>query len=86
MAVTWLVLFHYLATHGRLLARQPSASFFARERRRALLGLIAWIVAAVALSQPLGSLLIISVLAVFYGATSEGWSGKWNRHQEGSWS
>ena len=41
---------------------------------------------AVALSQPLGSLLIISVLAVFYGATSEGWSGKWNRHQEGSWS
>jgi hypothetical protein len=24
--------------------------------------------------------------SVFYGATSEGWSGTWNRHREGSWS
>jgi len=40
----------------------------------------------VALWQPLGSLLIICVLPVFYGATSEGWSGTWNRHREDSWS
>lgn len=33
MALTWLVLFHYLATHERQLARQTPASFFARERR-----------------------------------------------------
>ncbi len=30
--------------------------------------------------------LIISVLPVFCGATSEGWSGTWNLHREGSWS
>jgi uncharacterized membrane protein len=87
MALTWLVLFHYLATHERLLARHTPASFFARERRRALLGLIAYLLAAaVALWQPLASLLIICALPVFYGATSEGWSGRSNRHREGSWS
>jgi hypothetical protein len=57
------------------------------ERRRALLGLIAYLLAAaVALWQPLGGLLTICVLQVFYGAISEGWSGTWNRHREGSWS
>ncbi len=77
----------YLATHERLLARQTPASFFARKRRRALLGLIAYLLAAaVALWQPLASLVIICALPVFYDATSEGWSGTWNRHREGSWS
>jgi len=41
--------------------------------------------AAVALWQPLGSLLIICVVPVFSGATSEGWSERWNRRREGSW-
>ncbi|HXB49757.1 MAG TPA: TMEM175 family protein [Streptosporangiaceae bacterium] len=73
MALAWLVLFHYLATHERLLERQTPASFFAGERSRALLGVIAYLVAApVALWQPLASLVIICVLPVFYGATSEG--------------
>ena len=31
----------------------------------------------------IGSLLIICVPPVFYGAISEGWSGTWNRHREG---
>jgi hypothetical protein len=62
MAGTWLVLFHYLATHGRLLARHTSAAFFAQERRRALLGLVAYLVAAlVAQWQPLAGLVIAAV-------------------------
>jgi uncharacterized membrane protein len=78
MAGTWLVLFHYLATHGHLLARQTSASFFAQERRRALLGLVAYLVAAlVAQWQPLAGLVIAAVLPVFYGLTSEGWAMPW---------
>jgi TMEM175 potassium channel family protein len=74
MSFTWLVLFHYLATHERLLARETPASFFVQERRRALLGVLAYLLAApVALWQPLASLAIICVLPVFYGVTSEGW-------------
>jgi uncharacterized membrane protein len=78
MAGTWLVLFHYLATHGHLLARQTSAAFFAQERRRALFGLVAYLVAAlVAQWLPLAGLVIAAVLPVFYGLTSEGWAMPW---------
>ena len=74
MPTTWLLVFHYLARHERLLARQTSPSFFAQERRRALLGSIFYLVAAlIALWLPLGTLLIIAALPVFYGLTSEGW-------------
>jgi uncharacterized membrane protein len=78
MAGTWLLLFHYLATHGHLLARRTSTAFFAQERRRALLGLAAYLVAAlVAQWQPLAGLVIAAVLPVFYGLTSEGWAMPW---------
>jgi hypothetical protein len=50
MAATWLLLFHYLSANERLLARHAPASFFALERRRALLGVVAYLVAAL-LSQ-----------------------------------
>jgi uncharacterized membrane protein len=86
MALTWLVLFHHLARHERLLAARTPASFFAEERRRALLGVIAYLLAAaVALWQPLGSLLIICTLPVFYGATSEGWRGIHHPHRQDPW-
>jgi hypothetical protein len=38
MATTWLLVFHYLATNERLLARRTPPSFFAAERQRALWG------------------------------------------------
>jgi hypothetical protein len=75
MAATWLLLFHYLARNERLLAKNTPASFFAQERRRALVGVAAYLVAAlVALWQPVAGLVIACVLPVFYGVTSEGWS------------
>jgi hypothetical protein len=84
MAMTWLLLFHYLATHEALLTRQTPAAFFAQERHRALLGVIAYLIAgAVAPLQPLASLVIICVLPVFYGATSEGWGRAWGRRLMG---
>jgi uncharacterized membrane protein len=86
MATAWLVLFHYLATHERLLARETPASFFIQERRRALLGLLAYLIAIpVAAWQPLGSLAIICVLPVFYGVTSEGWGRVRTSGWPGTW-
>jgi uncharacterized membrane protein len=79
-AATWLLLFQYLSTHERLLERHTPASFFAAERRRALVGVVAYLLAApLGLWEPLGSLLIICALPVFYGLTSEGWRGPWTR-------
>jgi uncharacterized membrane protein len=78
MAATWLLLFHYLSVNERLLARHTSAAFFALERRRALLGLVAYLLAAlVSQWQPLTGLVIAAMLPVFYGITSEGWAGPW---------
>jgi uncharacterized membrane protein len=86
MAATWLLLFHYLATNGRLLARHTSPSFFTLERRRALLGLIGYLIAGLAaLWLALGSLLIVSALPLFYGLTSGGWSGPWHRRRPVPW-
>jgi uncharacterized membrane protein len=78
MAVSWLLLFHYLSVSERLLEPNTPSSFFVAERRRALLGLVAYLLAAaLALVVPVGSLAIVCVLPVFYGLTSEGWTGKW---------
>jgi hypothetical protein len=73
MTTTWLLLFHYLARHERLPTRHTPAAFFARERQRALLGITAYLLAALlAPWLPLASLLIVAALPVFYGLTSEG--------------
>jgi uncharacterized membrane protein len=76
MALTWLILFHYLSGSARLLADGTSPTFFSQERQRALLGVASYLVAAaVAPWQPIASLVIIVVLPVFYGVTSQGWTG-----------
>jgi Endosomal/lysosomal potassium channel TMEM175 len=43
MAATWLALFHHLAMNGRLLASNTTVAFFARERRRALIGIATYL-------------------------------------------
>ena len=74
MATTWLLVFHYLAGNERLLAEHTPPSFFAQERRRALLGVVSYLLAALlARWLPFGALLVIAALPVFYGLTSEGW-------------
>lgn len=80
MAASWLLLFQYLAGSPRLLTEHTPASFFALERRRAALGVSAYLCAALlALWQPIAGLVIACVLPVFYGATSEGWSANRDR-------
>ena len=83
MAASWLLLFHYLARSERLLEAGTPAAFFAAERRRALLGVAGYLIAAlVAIGLPLLSLLIICALPVFYGLTIEGWKSPWDRRPQ----
>jgi TMEM175 potassium channel family protein len=73
-AATWLLLFHFLSRSPRLLEREAHTAFFAGERHRAVIGVIAYAVAAAcALWLPVAGLVIICVLPVFYGVTSSGW-------------
>lgn len=81
MATCWLVIFHYLSRHERLLAAHAPASFFAEERGRAVFGIVLYVFAALAaLWLPLLGLAIAAVLPVFYGLTTEGWTGR-TRHR-----
>ena len=73
-AATWLLLFHFLSRSPGLLEREAHATFFAGERHRAVIGVIAYAVAAAcALWLPVAGLVIICVLPIFYGVTSGGW-------------
>lgn len=81
MTATWLLLFHYLDAHEKLLAENTLPSFFAQEGRRAWIGLGLYLLAIpAAFWEPVAGLVIISVLPVFYGVTSEGWA----RNREGT--
>ncbi|QXG76619.1 DUF1211 domain-containing protein [Modestobacter sp. L9-4] len=76
MCLAWLAVYRYLARHGELIAPDTPASWFLRERWRALLGLAADVAAAGAgIWQPVAGLVIAALLPVFYGLTSGGLSG-----------
>jgi uncharacterized membrane protein len=82
MAAAWLVIFHYLATNARLLAENTSTSFFVQERRRSLVGIASSLITiVVAPWLPVAGLVIVGVLPLFYGATSEGWTPSTQRHR-----
>ena len=75
-SAAWLALDHYLFRNERLLARHVPPAFFAGERRRALVGIASDLLAVlIALWEPAVSLVILCVLPVFYGFTTEGWRG-----------
>lgn len=84
MSFSWLLVFHYLSRNERLLERQTLPSFFATEKKRALLGVISYLMAAlVAIWLPIVSLFIVCGLPVFYGLTTEGWKGPWKDSYQG---
>ena len=72
-AVAWLIIFSYLAGHPHLLQPQTGAAFFARERRRAALGIGGYAAAAAtALILPVAALALCLALPLFYAFTSGG--------------
>jgi uncharacterized membrane protein len=73
-ATAWLLLFHFLSRTPRLLADELHTTFFARERRRAAVGVAGYAAAGLsAIWSPVAGLAILCALPTFYGITSTGW-------------
>jgi hypothetical protein len=74
LCATWLLFFHYLARHPQLLTDDVPTDFYARERTRALAGVVLYTLAGAAgvLLTPAVALVIFLLLPVFYGVTSHG--------------
>jgi uncharacterized membrane protein len=74
LCLSWLVFFSYLARHPDLTNEEVDDSYFARERPRALIGVILCLAAGVAgvLLHPLVASVVFLLLPAFYGFTSHG--------------
>lgn len=74
LSAAWLWLYHYLSRHGDLLQRHVTPRFFAVERLRALLGIMAYAAAGLVgwlVSVP-AALVVLLLLPLFYGLSSNG--------------
>jgi uncharacterized membrane protein len=74
LCLSWLVFFSHLARHPDLTKEEVDDSYFARERPRALIGVVLYLAAGMAgvLIHPLVASVIFLLLPVFYGLTSHG--------------
>lgn len=73
LACAWLSIYNHLAARPVLAQPWVAEGFFARERRRALVGIAAPCLAvAVGLVVPVAGLAVLVAMAVFYAATSDG--------------
>ena len=74
LCLSWLVFFSHLARHPDLTKEEVDDSYFARERPRALLGVLLYLAAGTAgvLINPLVASVIFLLLPAFYGLTSHG--------------
>lgn len=74
LCLSWLVFFSHLARHPDLTKEEVDDSYFARERPRALIGVVLYLAAGTAgvLIHPLVASVIFLLLPAFYGFTSHG--------------
>jgi uncharacterized membrane protein len=74
LCLSWLVFFSHLARHPELTHEHVDDAYFARERPRALLGVVLYLAAGTAgvLTHPLVASVIFVILPAFYGVTSHG--------------
>jgi uncharacterized membrane protein len=74
MCLSWLFMFHILSANPHLLEAHIERTFFPRERHRALLGVVLYIVGGISgwAVSPIFALLCFLGLPIFYGITSEG--------------
>ena len=79
LCLSWLVFFSHLARHPDLTKEEVDDSYFARERPRALIGVVLYLAAGTAgvLIHPLVASVIFLVLPAFYGLTSHGFDQGW---------
>lgn len=73
---SWLAFFSHLARHPELFEDQVEESYFARQRPRALAGVVLYLAAGTAgvLTDPLAASVIFLLLPVFCGLTSHGFA------------
>lgn len=74
LCLSWLGFFSHLARHPELTEDEVEDSYFARERPRALVGVLLYLAAGAAgvLIHPLVASVIFVILPIFYGITSHG--------------
>ena len=74
LCLAWLIFFSYLAGHPDLTKDEVEDSYFARERPRAVIGIVLYLAAGVAgaLIHPLVASVVFLVLPVYYAFTSHG--------------
>ena len=74
LCLSWLVFFSHLARHPDLTVEEVEDSYFARERPRALAGVVLYLAAGTAgvLIHPLVASVVFLLLPAFYGLTSHG--------------
>ncbi|MEF2979315.1 TMEM175 family protein [Subtercola sp. YIM 133946] len=74
LCLSWLVFFWYLARHPELTKENVDDRYFARERPRALIGVLLYLAAGTAglLIDPLIASVIFLLLPAFYALTSHG--------------
>jgi uncharacterized membrane protein len=74
VGVSWLVFYHYLHTHPALAEPDLGDRYFADQRRRAVVGIVAYLAAAIiaVITTPYVALALFFILPVFYAVTSEG--------------
>lgn len=74
LCLSWLVFFSYLARNPELVEEQVEDSYFARQRPRALAGVVLYLAAGTAgfLIHPMVASVIFLILPAFYGLTSHG--------------
>ncbi|MET0725137.1 MAG: TMEM175 family protein [Leifsonia sp.] len=74
LCLSWLVFFSHLARHPDLTKEEVDDSFFARERPRAVIGVVLYLAAGVAggLIHPLVASVVFLLVPAFYAFTSHG--------------
>lgn len=74
LCLSWLVFFSHLSRHPELTKEQVEETYFARQRPRALAGVVLYLAAGAAgfLIHPLVASVIFLILPAFYGFTSHG--------------
>lgn len=74
LCLSWLVFFSHLARHPDLTHDHVDDAYFARERPRALLGVVLYLAAGTAgvLIHPMVASVIFVILPAYYGLTSHG--------------
>jgi uncharacterized membrane protein len=74
LCMSWLLFFSHLARHPDLTKEEVDDEYFARERPRAIIGVVLYLAAGIAgvLIHPLVASVIFLLLPAFYGLTSHG--------------